>query len=36
MEEYVRKVGFKGIPPLPKEVKYTTEAAKKLPKLVEY
>jgi Domain of unknown function (DUF4332) len=36
MIEFVEKTGFKGIPPLPKEVKFTIETAKKLSKLVEY
>jgi len=34
--EFVKKTGFKGIAPLPKEVKNTVETAKKLQKLVEY
>jgi hypothetical protein len=36
MIEYVEKSGFKGIPPLPKEVKCTVETARKLSKLVKY
>jgi predicted flap endonuclease-1-like 5' DNA nuclease len=36
MIEFVQRTGFKGIPPLPKEVKFTIETAKKLPKLVEH
>jgi predicted flap endonuclease-1-like 5' DNA nuclease len=35
MEEFVRKSGFAGIAPLPKEVKHTVETAKKLPKTIE-
>jgi replicative superfamily II helicase len=34
--EFVKKTGFKGIAPLPKEAKHTVETAKKLPKNVEY
>ena len=33
---YVERTGFKGIPPLPKEVLSTVEAAKRLPKIVDY
>jgi hypothetical protein len=36
MIEFVKKTGFKGIAPLPKEARYTIETAKKLPKIVEY
>jgi len=36
MIEFVKKSGFKGTPPLPKEVKYAIETARKLPKLLEY
>jgi predicted flap endonuclease-1-like 5' DNA nuclease len=36
MQKYVKKTGFNGIPPLPKEVEHTIETARKLPKLVEY
>jgi predicted flap endonuclease-1-like 5' DNA nuclease len=36
MLEFVKRTGFRGIPPLPKEVKSTIETARKLPKLVEY
>jgi predicted flap endonuclease-1-like 5' DNA nuclease len=36
LTEFVKTSGFKGIAPLPKEVKHTVETAKKLPKLVEY
>lgn len=36
MTEFVERTGFKGIPPLPKEVRSTIDTAKKLPKLVEY
>ncbi len=34
--DFVRKTGFKGIPPLPKEVSSTIEAAKKLERLVDF
>jgi len=34
--EFVKKTGFKGIAPLPKEAKHTVETAKRLPKIVEY
>jgi len=34
--EFVRKTGFDGIAPLPKEIRNTIEEAKKLPKIVEY
>jgi hypothetical protein len=34
--EFVKKTGFKGIAPLPKEVENTVETAKKMSKLVEY
>jgi hypothetical protein len=34
--KYVEKIGFDGIPPLPKEVSSTIANAKKLPKVVEY
>jgi replicative superfamily II helicase len=34
--EFVKKTGFEGIAPLPKEAKHTVETAKKLPKIVKY
>ena len=34
--EFVKRTGFDGIAPLPKEVLHTIEAARKLPKIVEY
>lgn len=34
--EYVKKTGFNGIAPLPKEIRNTIETAKRLPKIVEY
>jgi hypothetical protein len=34
--EYVKQTGFKGIPPLPKEVSSTVANARKLPKVVEF
>jgi len=34
--EFVKKTGFKGIAPLPKEVKFTVETARRLPRIVEY
>ncbi|WP_180274905.1 MULTISPECIES: DUF4332 domain-containing protein [Mesotoga] len=34
--DFVRKTGFEGIPPLPKEVSSTIEAAKKLERLIGY
>ena len=34
--EFVRKTGFEGIAPLPKEVSSTIETARKLPKVVEW
>jgi len=34
--DFVRKTGFKGIPPLPKEVSSTIESAKKLERLVGF
>jgi predicted RecB family nuclease len=34
--EFVQRTGFEGIAPLPKEVLHTIEAARKLPKIVEY
>jgi predicted RecB family nuclease len=33
--EYVKRTEFKGIAPLPKELKFTIETAKRLPKIVE-
>ncbi len=33
--DFVGKTGFEGIAPLPKEAKYTVEAARKLPKIIE-
>jgi hypothetical protein len=36
MAKFVERTRFQGIPPLPKEVKFTIGIAKKLPKLVEY
>jgi hypothetical protein len=36
MLEFVKRTGFQGIPPLPKEVEFTIETARKLPRLVEY
>jgi hypothetical protein len=34
--EFVKKTGFKGIAPLPKEAKFTVETAKRMPRVVEY
>jgi hypothetical protein len=34
--DFVRRTGFKGIAPLPKEVQGTIARAKKLPKIIEY
>jgi len=34
--EFVKRTGFDGIAPLPKETKFSVEKAKKLPKTVEY
>jgi len=34
--EFVRRTGFEGIAPLPKEARNSVEAARKLPKLVEF
>jgi hypothetical protein len=36
MVEYVERTGFDGIAPLPKEVQSSIEAARQLPKIVEY
>ena len=36
LEGYVENSGFDGIPPLPKEVEFSVETAKKLPYVVEY
>jgi hypothetical protein len=33
---FVKRTGFKGIAPLPKEVKFTIEVARRLPKITEY
>ena len=35
MTEYVKRTGFDGIPPLPKEVSSTIANARKLPKTIE-
>jgi predicted flap endonuclease-1-like 5' DNA nuclease len=35
MVEFVKKSGFAGIAPLPKEVEYTVESATRLPKIIE-
>ena len=35
MTEYVKRTGFDGIPPLPKEVSSTIANARKLPKAIE-
>jgi hypothetical protein len=32
----LKKTGFDGIAPLPKEIEFTTSEAKGLPKIVEY
>jgi hypothetical protein len=34
--EFVKRTGFRGIAPLPKEVKFTVEVARRLPKIAEY
>ncbi len=34
--EFVEDSGFEGIAPLPAEVKYSIETAKKLPKIIDY
>jgi hypothetical protein len=34
--EFVKKTGFKGIAPLPKEAKCTVEMARRMPRIVEY
>jgi Domain of unknown function (DUF4332) len=34
--EFVKKTGFKGVAPLPKEAKFTVETARRMPKIVEY
>ncbi len=34
--EFVEKTGFDGIAPLPKELKFSIEAARKLPKIIEF
>jgi hypothetical protein len=34
--EFVERTGFDGIAPLPKEVKYAVDTARKLPKIIEY
>jgi len=34
--EFVKRTGFNGIAPLPKEARYTVETAKKLPRIIEY
>jgi len=34
--EFVQRTGFEGTAPLPKEALHTIEAARKLPKLVQY
>jgi len=34
--EFVKRTGFNGIAPLPKEVRNTVETAKKLPRIAEY
>jgi hypothetical protein len=36
LNEFVERTGFKGIAPLPKEVKHTVETARKLTRVVEY
>ncbi len=36
MAEFVIRTEFEGIAPLPKEVKFTIDSAKRLPRLVEY
>jgi predicted flap endonuclease-1-like 5' DNA nuclease len=36
LEEYVKKTGFNGIPPLPKEALHTVETAKRLQRVVEF
>ena len=33
---FVRKTGFRGIAPLPKELKFTIETARRIPKIIEY
>ncbi|MEJ2758041.1 MAG: DUF4332 domain-containing protein [Anaerolineales bacterium] len=33
---FVQESGFEGVPPLPAEVRYSIDKAKKLPKIVEY
>jgi hypothetical protein len=34
--EFVKKAKFKGVAPLPKEVKFTVETARRIPRTVEY
>jgi hypothetical protein len=34
--EFVKRTGFKGIAPLPKEAKFTVETARRMPRIVEY
>jgi len=34
--EFVKRTGFNGMAPLPKEARYTVETAKKLPRIIEY
>jgi hypothetical protein len=34
--EYIRQSGFDGMPPLPAEVKFSVEKARRLPRVVEY
>ncbi len=34
--DFVKRTGFMGVAPLPREAKFTVETAKRMPKIVEY
>jgi len=36
LTDFVKKTGFNGIPPLPKEAEFTVKEAKRLPRIIEY
>lgn len=36
LEGFVKEKGFDGVAPLPKEIKFTVETAKRMPRIVEY
>ncbi len=36
LTEFIKKTGFNGIAPLPKEAKFTVEMARRMPRIVEY